>query len=66
MCDHVGGKITARALYVLRYLYEHDAGIQHYPLPGSWEYQPHWFIEMFMAGRAVMSEVRAEKVERKK
>lgn len=60
-CDHSFSKITERANYVLRYLYEFDAGIMQYPLPGSFELQPLWFIKMFQAGRTEMNKIRAAK-----
>ena len=60
-CDHSHGKITPRSSYVLRYLYEFDAGVNIYPLPGSWELQPHWFMSMFTAGRSEMIRIRNEK-----
>jgi len=60
-CDHEGSKVTERSAFVLRYLYEFDAGITIYPLPGSWELQPHWFITMFNAGRSEMNKIRKAK-----
>jgi len=59
-CDHSGGKLTPRTLYVLRYIYEFEAGVTAYPLSGSWEYQPLWFYEMFMAGRSELNRCRNE------
>jgi len=32
-----------------------------YPLPGSWELQPHWFINMFQSGKSEMNKIRNEK-----
>ena len=64
-CDHFGGKLTARTVYVLSYIYEFEAGVHLYPCAGSWEHQPHWFYAMFTAGRNEMMRVRNEIAERK-
>ena len=63
-CDHSGCKITAKALYVLRYVYDFEAGIHSYPFAGSWENQPQWFTEMFNAGRARLIKLRNEAAEK--
>jgi len=63
-CDHSGSKLTARARYVFRYVFEFDSGVHIYPLPGSWENQMNWFDVMFTAGRSKLIEVRNDMMEK--
>jgi len=63
-CSHKYGKLTARTKYVLSYIYEHANGNTAFPLPGSWEHQPQWFIAMFNAGKARLSQCQSENSKR--
>ena len=63
-CDHAGSKLTAKARYVFRYVFEFDSGVHIYPRPGSWENQYSWFDTMLQAGRSKLNEVRNDMMEK--
>lgn len=53
--------ISPLTRYILQYMSEINAGFAMYPLPGSWECQPEWFMSLLNTARA--AQTRKERSE---
>lgn len=56
--------ISHLSRYILQYMSEINAGFTAYPLPGTWEDQPAWFMSLLNAGRTAQSRKERELNER--
>lgn len=55
--------ISPLSMYIIRYLIEQRAGFMHYPLPGTWEDQPEWFMACLDIGRSAFASAERREYE---
>lgn len=58
--------ISPLTRYILQYLSEIDAGFCVYPLQGSWEHQPVWFISLLNTARQALTNKQKDEAEKAK
>ena len=65
-CDQNDGMpiISPLSRYIIQYLVEINNGFHQYPLEGSWENQPQWFIDQLNIARKTQANKEREERER--
>ena len=56
--------MSALSRYAIRWYHELKASPCGYPIPGSWEQQPNWFMELISMASIIFGKVEKEKAER--
>ncbi|MFA4959966.1 MAG: hypothetical protein WC535_08785 [Candidatus Cloacimonas sp.] len=56
--------ISPLSRYIIQYLVEASNGYHLYPLEGSWENQPQWFIDQLNIARTTQANKEREERER--
>jgi hypothetical protein len=64
-CDFQHPKVHRTAWYIYQYVMQIANGHLAYPQPGSWEYQPTWFMSLLWSGQRELDRLQREKAEGK-